>query len=104
MTTGPRIRRVITGHDDHGRAVILADDIAPNTFASPTIPGFGATVPWLTSYPVDHVTDRDPAGVGTPIPTFPGRCCWRVRRFPIGPASTERTRCVTREECWAGLG
>ena len=84
MTTGPRIRRVVTGHDDHGRAVILADDIAPNTFASPTIPGFGATVPWLTSYPVDHVTDRDPAGVGTPIPTFPGpgETVFRIAEFP----------------------
>ena len=41
----------MTGHDDRGHAVILVDDIAPNAFSSPTIPGFGASVPWLTAPP-----------------------------------------------------
>lgn len=84
MSAGPQIRRVVTGHDDQGRAVIIADDIAPNTFASPTIPGFGAAVPWLTSVPIDHVTDHDPAGVGSRIPTFPaaGETVFRIAEFP----------------------
>ena len=84
MSTGPQIRRVVTGHDDQGRAVIIADDIAPNAFASPTIPGFGASVPWLTTVPIDHVTDHDPAGAGSTIPTFPGtgETVFRIAEFP----------------------
>ena len=84
MTNGPQIRRVVTGHDDHGRAIILTDDIAPNTFASPTIPGFGASVPWLSSKPIDHVTDHDPVGPGSPVPTFPaaGETVFRIAEFP----------------------
>lgn len=81
---GPQVRRVVTGHDDDGRAVILLDDIAPNTFRSPTIPGFGAAVAWLTSAHVDHISDHDPVGAGSPIPGFPGvgETIIRIAEFP----------------------
>ena len=60
--TRPPVRRIVTGHDDQGRAIILSDGAAPNHWSSEVIPGFGATVPWLTgSGPIDHVTDADPA-------------------------------------------
>ena len=91
MTDGPRIHRVVTGHDDRGHAVILLDDIAPNTFYSPTIPGFGAAVPWLTQGPVDHTTDHDPVGEGSPAPTFPrtGETVFRIAEFPPDSAYPE---------------
>lgn len=84
MASGPQIRRVVTGHDDRGHAVILVDDVAPNTFYSPTIPGFGAAVPWLSGHPIDHVTDHDPVGPGSPVPTFPraGETVFRIAEFP----------------------
>lgn len=84
MTSAPRIHRVVTGHDDRGHAVILIDDTAPNAFSSPTIPGFGAAVPWLTRYPVDHTTDEDPVGEGSAIPGFPraGETVFRIAEFP----------------------
>jgi len=84
VATGPRIHRVVTGHDDRGRAVILIDDIAPNTFASQSIPGFGAAVPWLSGQPIDHVSDHDPVGEGSPVPTFPraGETVFRIAEFP----------------------
>lgn len=84
MTESPRVRRVVTGHDDDGRAVILIDDIAPNAFASEVIPGFGAAVPWLTAYPADHVSDDDPVGPGSATPTFPraGETVFRIAEFP----------------------
>lgn len=84
MTEGPRVRRVVTGHDDDGHAVILIDDITPNSFASQVIPGFGAAVPWLSSQPVDHVCDRDPVGPGSATPSFPrtGETVFRIAEFP----------------------
>lgn len=79
------VRRVVTGHDDNGRAIILSDGPAPNAFESDTIPGFGATVPWLTAAgPIDHVSDADPATAETVIPSFPaaGETILRIADFP----------------------
>lgn len=85
MTTRQPLRRVVTGHDDAGRAVILYDDAdAPNTFSSDTIPGFGASVAWFTpAGTVDHVTDEDPAPAGRAF-TFPGvgETVVRIADFP----------------------
>jgi quercetin dioxygenase-like cupin family protein len=79
------LRRVVTGHDDEGRAVILFDDAdAPNSFASDIIPGFGATVAWFTpAGAVDHVTDEDPAPAGREF-SFPGvgEMVVRIADFP----------------------
>lgn len=81
---GPQVRRVVTGHDDAGRAVILIDDVAPNTFRSPSIPGFGAAVAWMSDARVNHVTDHDPVGQGSPTPGFPGvgETIIRIAEFP----------------------
>lgn len=85
----PPVRRIVTGHDNEGRAIILSDGPAPSHFESPAIPGFGATVPWLTkAESIDHVTDHDPASVDAEIPPFPsvGETILRIADFP--PDST----------------
>lgn len=47
------IRRVITGHDDSGKAVVLDDGISPNQGGRR--PGTEATVVWTTEgFPVDN--------------------------------------------------
>ncbi|WP_054684997.1 cupin domain-containing protein [Microbacterium sp. No. 7] len=86
ITPRPPVRRVVTGHDDEGRAIILSDGPAPNTFRSDTITGFGASVAWFTDSPdVDMVTDRDPAPVesidriGFPLT---GQTVFRIADFP----------------------
>lgn len=79
------VRRVVTGHNDDGLAVILSDGPAPSHFESRAIPGFGATVPWLTGPgPIDHITDADPASATSEIPSFPGvgETILRVADFP----------------------
>jgi quercetin dioxygenase-like cupin family protein len=85
MAARKPVRRVVTGHDDAGRAIILLDDAdAPNTFTSDAIPGFGATVAWYTpGAVVDHVTDEDPAPAGRKI-DFPlvGETVVRIADFP----------------------
>lgn len=85
MATRKPVRRVVTGHDDSGRSVILRDDVdAPNSFASDTIPGFGASVVWFESAnPVDHATDLDPAPAGAKIDfPKPGETVVRIADFP----------------------
>lgn len=84
MTPTP-VRRVVTGHDDAGQAIILSDGPTPNSFESDSIPGFGASVPWWTATEsIDHVTDRDPAGAEAVIPSFPGpgQTIMRIADFP----------------------
>lgn len=83
--TRPPVRRIVTGHDDNGRAVILSDGPAPHAFESDAIPGFGATVPWITpAGAIDHVTDDDPAALSADIPSFPspGQTILRIADFP----------------------
>ncbi|MBT2486523.1 MULTISPECIES: cupin domain-containing protein [unclassified Microbacterium] len=87
MTTSkrPPVRRVVTGHDDSGRAIILFDDAdAPNTFVSEVIPGFGASVAWFTpAGAVDHASDEDSAPAGRHF-DFPlvGETIVRIADFP----------------------
>ncbi|MBX3099547.1 MAG: cupin domain-containing protein [Salinibacterium sp.] len=85
MSARKPLHRVVTGHDDEGRAVILFDDAdAPNTFASDSIPGFGATVAWFTpAGAVDHVSDQDPAPAGREFNfPAPGETVMRIADFP----------------------
>ncbi|QGU08781.1 Cupin domain protein (plasmid) [Corynebacterium occultum] len=83
--TRPPVRRVVTGHNDTGQAIILSDGPAPNSFESDAIPGFGATVPWWTpDGEIDHVRDIDPASADAEIPSFPGpgETTFRIADFP----------------------
>ncbi|MEM7252708.1 MAG: cupin domain-containing protein [Pseudomonadota bacterium] len=56
------VRRVVTGHDDHGRAVILSDSVSPHTKEAALQPGRGLTDLWRTfSTPADNRGDVDNA-------------------------------------------
>jgi quercetin dioxygenase-like cupin family protein len=55
------IRRVVTGHDASGRAVVKIDELAKNVRA--TRQGAEASVIWTTKgFPVDNSDDADGAG------------------------------------------
>ncbi len=55
------IRRVVTGHDSNGRAIVVSDGPAPFVHVNPLIPGWQSTDVWRT--------DDAPAS----IPATPGR-------------------------------
>lgn len=46
---GANIRRVVTGHDADGRAIIVSDGTTPVTFAIPERPGYQVNEVWVTS-------------------------------------------------------
>jgi mannose-6-phosphate isomerase-like protein (cupin superfamily) len=53
-----QLRRVVTGHDANGRAVVKIDEIAENSPAAR--PGRSACVVWTTeTFPVDNTGDED---------------------------------------------
>lgn len=43
------IRRVVTGHDKNGKAIIVTDDVATNVLERPARPGVALTNLWQTS-------------------------------------------------------
>ena len=55
-----RIRRVVTGHDDQGRAKVLIDENVSNVISSR--PGANSSVIWTsTGFPVNNDGDLDPS-------------------------------------------
>jgi quercetin dioxygenase-like cupin family protein len=79
-----KVRRVITGHDASGRAVVKIDEVLKNVVANR--PGASAAVIWTTdSIPADNSGDADAAlkKVGT---TLPGGTVFRVVEFSPGVA------------------
>lgn len=49
-----KVRRVVTGHDENGKAIVLEDRLAPNVRTNPNRPGHVSVELWKTkSSPVD---------------------------------------------------
>ena len=81
-----KIRRVVTGHDEHGRAKVLIDEQVKNVHSQR--PGAEYSVIWSSdTLPVDNDGDADPSRkeIGTFIP---GGSVFRVVSF--GPGVTPR--------------
>ena len=79
-----KVRRVITGHDANGKAIVKIDELATNIKSSR--PGANAAVIWTTdTAPVnnDGQDDASTRKVGT---TLPGGTVFRVVEFGPGVA------------------
>lgn len=75
------VRRVVTGHDPKGRAVVQIDELCSNNISNR--PGSSSCVVWPThGFPVDNV-ETDPASrrIGT---TIEGGTVFRVVRHERG--------------------
>ena len=78
------IRRVVTGHDDQGRAKVLIDETVKNVVSQR--PGAFYSVIWSSDgFPVNNDGDIDPSGkkIGT---TIPGGTVFRIVSFGPGVA------------------
>ncbi len=79
-----QVRRVVTGHDTSGRAVVKIDEVAKNVISRR--PGQTSCVVWTTeSFPVDNTGDNDqgPRQVGT---TLNNGTVFRIVEFAPGVA------------------
>jgi len=79
-----KVRRVVTGYDASGRAVVKIDEISKNIVSNR--PGASACVIWTTdTFPADNSGDADTSTrkVGT---TLPGGTVFRVIEFSPGVA------------------
>ena len=77
-----KVRRVVTGHDSSGRAIVSIDEVTKNIQSAR--PGASASVIWTTEgFPVDNSGGEDTSGrkVGT---TLAGGTIFRVVEFSPG--------------------
>jgi quercetin dioxygenase-like cupin family protein len=80
-----RVRRVITGHDAAGRAVVQMDEVAAHTFVGR--PGATACNVWTTEgFPVDNDGAED-AGLRKAGMTLPNGTIFRMIEFAPGVAA-----------------
>jgi len=79
-----QVRRIVTGHDANGRAVVTIDEVSKNITSNR--PGASASVVWTTeSFPVNNTGDADEGlrKVGT---TLQNGTVFRVIEFAPGVA------------------
>jgi len=80
-----KFRRVVTGHDDQGRAVFVED--APCPHALPTKGEVITLELWQHAGPPDNRTDyKDPIGPVVSIPPPADGSVFRIVEFPSDPA------------------
>ena len=80
------IRRVVTGHDDQGRAKVMIDETVRNVISQR--PGALYSVIWSSEgFPVDNDTELDPS-VKKIATTIPNGTVFRIVSF--GPGVTPR--------------
>ena len=79
-----QLRRVVTGHDQNGRAVVTIDEVSKNLISSR--PGSTACVVWTSeSFPVDNTGDAD-EGLRKTGTTLKDGTVFRVVEFAPGVA------------------
>jgi len=77
-----KVRRIITGHDASGKAVVKIDEVSKNVISNR--PGASACVVWTTdSIPADNSGEGD-AGLKKVGTTLPGGTVFRVVEFSPG--------------------
>ena len=75
------IRRVVTGHDAQGRAVVAMDGLAANVLHRPSRPGVALTDLWATSGTPAARADSDPVDRPVVLHPPPGGTVFRVVQF-----------------------
>jgi mannose-6-phosphate isomerase-like protein (cupin superfamily) len=82
------VRRIVTGHDDKGRSVVLSDAVSPHVLENPVRPGRGLTDLWRTdAVPASNAGDADAAARAVTLNPPEGGTVFRF--FQINPMSAE---------------
>jgi len=55
-----KVRRVVTGHDNHGKAVVISDGLAPTVRTNPLRPGHVSVDLWKTLSSPVMLTSEEP--------------------------------------------
>ena len=83
------IRRVVTGHDQSGKAVVISDGIAPNVKSNPLRPGHRSSDIWKTNAAPAPITAAEPDPTLGPRTIHPAPQGTVIRIAEIAPESDE---------------
>ena len=92
-----QIRRVVTGHDASGKAVVLSDGPVPTVHSNPIRPGQLSFEVWKTHampVPIDAAQPEPTTGARSLQPPHHGT----VFRISVVPPESEETRTLTPEQ------
>ena len=81
------VRRVVTGHDENGKAKVLIDEISDNVISRR--PGQHSTVIWATDRPTPDLGALNDISADVTQTTVPNGTVFRVSR--LAPGVTPRT-------------
>lgn len=82
MSSNANLRRVVTGHDETGKAIVVFDDDVPNKVVRPET-GIVASWIWITSSsPADITVNTDASSVRRGLTPPPGGSIFRIVDFP----------------------
>ena len=98
---GHQIRRIVTGHDDSGKAIVESDGIAPNMKVRPGA-GFVSSLLWVTDETparMDLRQDRADRTIGVPPPA--NGSILRVVDFP---PVTKEAEAIDQKELVRSMG
>ena len=96
----PPVRRVVTGHDERGRAVIASDGLPPTVVALDAVPGTVFHEIWATA-PTPAPIDDEPDPTLGSLQLAPPAKGTRIRMVDIPPDSVQNA--VTPEEAAAAF-
>ena len=101
-----RIRRVITGHDADGRAIVVSDESAPAVRTNPLRPGHVSTDLWKTgaSPVVLKATMEDPTGGPKQIHPLPGGTVFRISELAPEPEAVRNLDPERAREVFKAMG
>ena len=96
-----RVRRVITGHDANGKAIVMIDEVSKNLFTGR--PGATVCNVWTTEgFPANNDGDED-AGLRKVGTTIPNGTIFRILEFAPGLAPrNHRTDSIDYIVCMSG--
>ena len=76
------IRRIITGHDENGTAIIVADEACPHVDSILGLENFATTELWTTAVPADNSAAVDPVTLPHRIAPPENGAVFRIVEFP----------------------
>jgi hypothetical protein len=99
------VRRIVTGHDERGTAVVSTDAAAPTVISHPQRPGYYLTQLWATSDTPASV-DNGPDPTLQPLALAPPRngTVVRIIEFPPEPASLRNFDAAGARAAFASIG
>ena len=97
MAERGQIRRVVTGHDENGKAIVVADGYAPTVRTNPLRPGHVSTDLWRTGSAPVVLKASEPDPTTGPRQVHPGPMGTVFRISEVAP-ETDAVRNLTPEQ------